>query len=255
MRSIFITGAAAGIGAATARLFVDKGWRVGLCDIAPVQPFSNQVQAFQADVRDLGQLRAALADFAGEGGLDVMVNNAGVVRYGRFEEIDPAAASAMVDVNLKGVINGAYAALPHLRRKRGSTLVNVASAGAIYGGPNLAVYTATKFGVRGLSEALDAEWAPHGVGVRCIMPWFTESAMIRQAGEGPGVKSLVEDMGKHGVDPPEVPARAIWDAVHGDRLHHPIGRAKAVYHMVRLFPGFMRRTSRKQVLAAAGPDA
>lgn len=253
MKSIFISGGAAGIGLATAKLFAAKGWRTGIGDIAEPKAPIPGVECCKLDVRDRAQWTQALTDFAGaDGAIDVLVNNAGIVRYGRFEHIAPEDNDLVVNINLNGTINGAYTGLPFLRRAKGATLVNIASAGAIYGGPDLAVYSATKFAVRGLSEALDAEFAPYGVAVRCIMPWFTETNMFNQPGVGRNT-NLKDDLGNNGVHGPEVPAEAVWAAVHGKKLHHPVGvQSRLMSGAVRLFPGAMRRMSRGQMIKKRG---
>lgn len=252
MKTVFISGGARGIGWATASEFANKGWRVGIGDLGPpATPLAN-VTFYNLDVRDREQWQIALAEFAGAEGLDVLVNNAGILRYGRFEDIPAADADMIVDINLKGVINGAYAALPLLRRRAGSCLVNVASAGAIYGGPDLAVYSATKFAVRGLSEALDAEFAGYGVKVRCIMPWFTETAMVNLPGSGRNT-TLKNDMGSNGVHGPEVPAAAIYKAVHGKKLHVAVGAKRRIFQIFAgVFPNAMRATSRKRTIKQRG---
>lgn len=253
MKSVFISGGARGIGWAAATLFAEKGWRVGIGDLAPPATALRNSSFYRLDVRDRGQWQAALDDFAGTDGLDVLVNNAGVVRFGHFEDIPPEDADLIVDTNLKGVINGAYASLPFLRRRPDSCLVNVASAGAIYGGPDLAVYTATKFAVRGLSEALDAEFAPYGVNVRCVMPWFTETAMVNLPGSGRNA-SIKDVLGKNGVHGPEVPAAAIYGAVHGKKLHVAVGAKTRMFQIFAgVFPNAMRKQSRNMVMKQRTP--
>ncbi len=253
MKSIFISGGAAGIGLAIAKLFASKGWRTGIGDIVqPAAPLSG-IDCFPLDVRDRTQWTKALTDFAGaDGALDVLVNNAGIVRYGRFEHITPEDSDKIVDINLSGTINGVYAGLPFLRRAAGASLVNIASAGAIYGGPDLAVYSATKFAVRGLSEALDAEFAPYGINVRCIMPWFTDTSMVHEPGIGRNT-NLMDDLGNNGVHRPQVPAQAVWRAVHSSKLHHPVGmQSRLMSRVVRFFPGMMRKMSRGTIMKSRG---
>jgi NAD(P)-dependent dehydrogenase (short-subunit alcohol dehydrogenase family) len=252
MKSVFITGGARGIGLATADLFSRKGWRVGIGDLAGPQALPSNASFHHLDVRDRAEWQSALAEFSGADGLDVLVNNAGVVRYGHFEKIPPEDADLIIDTNVKGVINGAYAALPHLRRRPGACLVNIASAGAIYGGPDLAVYTASKFAVRGLSEALDAEFAPYGVNVRCVMPWFTETAMVHLPGNGRNA-SISDELGSLGIHGTELPAATIYQAVHGKRLHVAVGGKARVFQIFAgSFPGVMRALSRKQVIKQRG---
>lgn len=184
--SIFISGAAAGIGRATARRFAAEGWRVGLYDVdaAGVERLRDELGGAATcgvlDVSDAEAFAAAVRAFCApvDGRLDVLFNNAGILSVGAFESIAPARHAAIVDVNLKGVINGSLAGLPYLRHTPGSRLINMCSASAIYGSPDYASYSATKFAVRGLSEALDIEWQRHGIRVMDVLPLFVNTAMV-----------------------------------------------------------------------------
>lgn len=251
-RLAVVTGGGHGIGAATARHFAAQGWRVGLLDLdgaaaaAVAQSLGqDQARAAQADVRDadrLGAALAALVDWHGHG-LDVMVNNAGVLTVGRFEEIDPTAHDAMVDVNLKGAIHGARAAFPHLKDTRGARLINVCSVSALYGAPEFAVYGATKFAVRGLTEALNIEWAPHDIWVADVMPHFTDTRMLTGLDRIPG--TLARFGAQH--TPADV-AALIHRAATGRRKVHWLPRSdlaalKVVGGIAGLARPLMRRLS------------
>ena len=166
-KSIFITGAAAGIGRATALRFAAAGWRVGLYDVnqvglkALVSEIGPQAVAGRLDVTDGAGFAKALAAFAepSDGRIDVLFNNAGVLSTGDFESMPLARCYALIDINTKGVVNGCHAALPYLAATKGARVINMASASAIYGTPAFAVYSATNFFVKGLTEALNIEWA------------------------------------------------------------------------------------------------
>ena len=187
--SIFITGAASGIGRATAELFANKGWFCGLFDInenglkeaAKAIGEDNCVTGL-LDVRNRDDWSEAVAAFskATDGRMNVLFNNAGVGRHGWFEEISQDDSDWVIDVNLKGVVNGVYAALPLLKTS-GGRIVNTGSASGFYGSPRLAVYSATKFAVRGLTEALNLEL--EGVGVSCtsLMPFFVDTPILEMA--------------------------------------------------------------------------
>jgi NAD(P)-dependent dehydrogenase (short-subunit alcohol dehydrogenase family) len=168
-KAVFITGAASGIGLASAKRFAAEGWFVGLSDIdtdgpegRPRRGRPRQRRDLPLDVRDRAAWTAVLADFAKltDGRLDVLLNNAGVARFGPFDSHEDADVDLQLDINIKGVISGARAALPWLKATPGSRLINISSCAGLYGSPSLAVYSATKFAVRGLSEALDVEWKP-----------------------------------------------------------------------------------------------
>ncbi|MEU0315783.1 SDR family oxidoreductase [Nocardioides sp. NPDC006273] len=186
-RSVLITGAAAGIGRATALRFAREGWLIGAYDIdldglaslaAEVESLSGDVVTGLLDVRDATSWQDALDGFVAVSGgsLDVLVNNAGIIQIGRFADLPLDRQQAIIDVNVKGLVNGCHLARPFLRR--GSHVVNLASASAIYGQPGMAIYSATKFAVRGLSEALDLEWSADGITVTALWPLFADTSMV-----------------------------------------------------------------------------
>lgn len=255
-QAIFITGAASGIGLAAAKLFASKGWFVGLADInqgglqaALAEIGKDNGATFALDVRDRAAWAAALSDFTGKTGgrLDVLVNNAGVASFGYLEEVSVDEDDRMIDVNLKGVLNGARAGLDYLKMTPGSKLINVASCAGLYGAPKLAVYAATKFAVKGLSEALDIEFGRHGVGVRCIMPWFIETPILDAGAQGSNVK-MSDTLRSQGMEvyPVEDAAKVIWDAAHGSDLHYTVGKAaKRLRFAARFMPNSVRKQLKK----------
>jgi NADP-dependent 3-hydroxy acid dehydrogenase YdfG len=186
-RTVVITGAAAGIGRHTALTLAAKGWTVGAYDLdvgglatltEEVDRLPGRMVTGHLDVTDAVEFAERVDGFVAETGrLDAIVNNAGILLAGRFEELSVARHHQEIDVNAKGVVNGLHAAFPHLRATPGSVAVNLASASAIYGQAELANYSATKFFVRGLTEALDIEWSRHGIRVAAIWPLYVRTAM------------------------------------------------------------------------------
>ena len=187
---VAVTGAAAGIGRAVAGRFARAGWRVALFDIdeaalnEAVRSMGEpgQVWGHRLDVADPDAWQRALEALAGWSGerLDLLVNNAGVSATQLFEDIPLGRHHRLVDINLKGVINGCHTALPWLRRTPGARVVNLCSASALHGQPMLSTYGATKAAVRSLTEALDIEWRRrHGVRVVDVLPLFVDTAMVR----------------------------------------------------------------------------
>lgn len=226
-RTIFISGGARGIGLVTARRFAAAGWRVGIGDIEDAALdhacAEGQISGFRLDVREPASWESALQAFCAPvaGTLDVLVNNAGVLDFGWFDEQSPDAMRRAVDVNVLGVMFGARAAIERLRRGVEPRLVNIASSAALEAAPRLAVYSATKFAVRGLSEALDLEFSRLGIGVRCIEPYLVDTPML-DADDPAGVNYRAAVQGQPILSAEQV-AGAVWDAVHGDRLHYPVG--------------------------------
>ena len=187
IKSIFITGGGSGIGRATVQLFAARGWRVGIADVSAqglaetreLLP-EGMAETYHMDVRDREAWTASLDGFTGTTGgrLDVLHNNAGIGTGGPLAEASFEDIDRTIAINLTGVLNGARIGYDYLARTPGSCLLNTASASAIYGSAGLAPYSATKFGVRALTEALDGEWAAAGIKVRSIVPSFIETPLL-----------------------------------------------------------------------------
>jgi NAD(P)-dependent dehydrogenase (short-subunit alcohol dehydrogenase family) len=153
-------------------------------------------------------------------------------------------------VNLKGVINGVTAALPLLRETPGARIVNTASVAGVFGAPKLAVYCATKFGVRGLTEALDVEFSRYGVRVVSLMPWFIDTAILDgQTAGAAGSNRRIRDQlieNKTPIYPVRMAAERAWDAAHGNDIHYMVGKeAERARFFARFFPEAMRNQIKK----------
>lgn len=254
--TVFISGAAAGIGRATAVEFARHGYRVGAYDIdlAGLAGLRDEISSRGGDVA-IGQLDVTkasdwteqLAAFTGGSRrLDILVNNAGVLSSGRFEEIPLAEQRRMVDINFYGAMAGLHTAFPYLRDTAGAQVVNLCSASAIYGQPELATYSATKFGIRGLTEGLELEWRRYGIRVIAMWPLFVQTAMVDGMETG-STKSL----GVHLT--PEDVAEAIYSATHPGRewlpkVHYPVGlQTKLFAGVAQVSPNWVQRLMNKTV--------
>ena len=256
IRAIFITGAASGIGRAVARLFSARGWRTGLADVdadglkdtAAMLP-GGMAPTYVMDVRDRDAWGVSLRDFIerSSGRLDVLHNNAGIAVGGPFGAMSADNMDRVIAVNFASVMIGAHAAYPYLKRTPGSCLLNTCSASGIYGSAGLAAYSATKCGVRGLSEALDGEWAAEGINVRVLMPGFIDTPLLNTtvAGSNRSVRENVVDRGLE-ITPVDDVAEAAWRAVHENTLHWPVGKtAKRMALLSRWAPGLLRAQMRR----------
>ncbi|ALL14419.1 SDR family oxidoreductase [Caulobacter henricii] len=260
-KTIFITGAASGIGLASAKRFASEGWFVGLSDIdvaglktalAAIGPDNGAT--FKLDVRDREAWDNALGEFGRltDGKLDALLNNAGIARFGNLEELSESDCDLQVDINIKGVIHGARAGLP-LLKAAGGRLINVASCAGLYGSPKLAVYSATKFAVRGLSEALDIEYGQHGVSVACVMPWFIETPILN-AGSSGSNENMADALKKGGLEvyPVEDAAEVVFKSASGKDLHYLVGkRARQMRFATSHMPGSVRKQLRSRPLSSS----
>ena len=253
-KAIFITGGASGIGLATARLFAGRGWRVGLADVnegalaAAASLIGASATIYRMDVRDRDAWAAALEEFtaASDGGLDALFNNAGIGAGGPLAEMEFAEIDRVVAINLIGVLNGARIGHAYLKRASGC-LLNTASASAIYGSAGLATYSATKFGVRALTEALDGEWHPDGIRVRAIIPGFIDTPLLQGpvSGSNRSIREAVTEAGLE-LTSADAVAEAAWAAVHGERVHTLVGAtARRLAFAARWMPGRLRKTMRR----------
>jgi short-subunit dehydrogenase len=187
-KTIAITGAARGIGYATAKALLDRGARVviGDRDVAlqesAVAQLSKlgQVSGYPLDVTDRESFATFLdkARTDGRGHIDVLINNAGVMPIGPFLEQSEQSIRSSIEVNFYGVLTGCQLVLPDMIAARRGHIINIASLSGLIPVPGQVVYVGAKFAVVGLSAALADEVAPYGVDVSVIMPPFTNTDLI-----------------------------------------------------------------------------
>jgi NAD(P)-dependent dehydrogenase (short-subunit alcohol dehydrogenase family) len=174
-RRVVITGGASGLGLALATQLAGRGERVLAVDLADDRPASipEAVAYRRLDVRSQQDWDAALAWVRAEwGGLDLLVNNAGVATGGRIEVEAMADWERVVDINLLGVARGCHTVTPLLKEQRSGQIVNVASLAGLVHAPGMASYNAAKAAVVAISETLRAELAPWGIDVCVVCPAF-----------------------------------------------------------------------------------
>ncbi|WP_416906136.1 SDR family NAD(P)-dependent oxidoreductase [Micromonospora echinospora] len=202
-RVALVTGAAGGLGRATARRLAAEGARVACLDLdSDDAGLGAAGLALAVDVRDETALGAAVDRVVTwGGGLDLVVTAAGVASFGHTTEVPLAEWERLLAVNLTGTFLTARAALPHLGAARGA-LVTVSSLAGVRGYRYSAGYSAAKAGVVGLTRALAVEYAPLGVRVACVCPGSIDTGMTRNLTPVPGADPRLLAHGRALVDPP-----------------------------------------------------
>lgn len=202
-RTIAVTGAARGIGLATARALLERGARVviGDRDVAlqesAVAALGNAgpVSGYPLDVADAGSFATFLDKARADGGgrIDVLINNAGVMPVGPFLDHSEQAIRSAIEVNFYGVVNGCRLVLPEMVRRGSGHVVNIASMAGMLAVPGQALYAGTKFAIVGLSTALSDEFAHQGVRISCVLPSFTNTELISGTATGGMTKPVQPD--------------------------------------------------------------
>jgi NAD(P)-dependent dehydrogenase (short-subunit alcohol dehydrogenase family) len=204
-----VTGGGSGIGQATARLLAGRGAQVAVLDLDPGAEFI----AVTADVSDDASVRAAVAEAAGRlGGIDIVVNNAGIGAIGTVADNPDEQWHQVFDVNVVGMVRVTRAALPHLRASAHAAVVNTCSVAAVAGLPQRALYSATKGAVLSLTLAMAADHVGEGIRVNCVTPGTADTPwigrLLAQAGDPAAERAALEARQPMGrlVTPQEVAA-------------------------------------------------
>lgn len=171
----FVTGAARGIGHVIARKFVEEGAQVAIADIDADAAHSaaaamSGATAFPVDISDRAAVFGAVDEFAREGGLDILVNNAVYFYYAKLVDMPEDVVGRMLDVGIKGTFWASQAAIPHLSRRGGGSIINLSSVAVSFSIPNAAVYTSIKGAIDALTRQQAVELGPDGIRVNALAP-------------------------------------------------------------------------------------
>jgi short-subunit dehydrogenase len=228
---VLLTGASAGIGAATARLLAGAGHTVGIVGRradrlhAVLEDCLAGAPESRAWVADLGDLALAeeVADEAEQalGGVDVLINNAAVPKVTPVSELTPEVVEEVMRINFFSPVRMTLRLLPHMLARRAGTIVNVASMGGRLGIAEEAAYSASKFALSGWSEAMAIDLNRTGVAVRLIQP----GPIATDIWDRPGERAAVYDGPK---EPPELVAQGMIDALSSDHFEHYLPDMKGV---------------------------
>jgi NAD(P)-dependent dehydrogenase (short-subunit alcohol dehydrogenase family) len=246
---VVVTGAGSGIGRATALAFGRLGAKVHVTDIdgraaeATAAAIGNGATAHTVDSSDPAQLEQLAATiFAAEKAVDVLHNNAGIGHAADIEQTTVEDWQRVIGVNLLGVAYGVQAFVPRmLTQGRPAHVVNTASMAGLVAAPTMAPYSASKFGVVGMTEALDAELRPKGITVSAICPGIISTNITRTAimrGEHEDRRGKTIDFYEKRGATAEVVAESVVDAVRKRKLIQPVPKSHVVplWMLKRLFP-------------------
>jgi NAD(P)-dependent dehydrogenase (short-subunit alcohol dehydrogenase family) len=267
-----VTGAGSGIGAALSRALVDRGDTVVVADIggAAAERVAGELgplaTAAKVDVREAVSVQALVDDtVAAHGRLDLIFNNAGIAVGGDDLELGVAHWDRIIDINLRGVVNGVQAAYPVMARQRSGSIVNTASVAGLIPVPFLSPYVAVKHAVVGMSLSLRGEAKAHNVNVTVVCPGFTDTPILDSTGpddlpkptsmrEG-GARESAQRMGK--LYSPDALAQDILQGVERKKAFVVAPRqARLIWRLYRLMPapfaalaGFGGRREHRRMVA------
>jgi len=173
-----VTGGASGIGAAVVDRLLEGGARVAVLDVS-IAAANPAAYGIEADVSSDASVRAAVAEAAAEfGGLDIVVNNAGIGAQGTVEDNDDDEWARVLDINVIGMARVSRAAMPYLRESSSASIVNISSIVATAGLPSRALYSASKGAVLALTKAMAADHVREGIRVNCVSPGTTDTPWV-----------------------------------------------------------------------------
>lgn len=225
---VLVTAGASGIGRAMAEAFVATGAHVFVCDINAdgLQALEREVPGIRTIACDISSRedieRMMAAAVEALGGLDVLINNAGIAGpTSPTEELDPAAWDMVVQVNLTGTFNVTRLAIPHLKQSGGGAVINMSSVAGRFGYPNRIAYSTTKWGIIGFTKTLSIELGEHGIRVNAILPGAVDGPRFQSvlAGRAEISGASLEEVTqqalayqslKHLVDPKHIADMAVF---------------------------------------------
>lgn len=244
-KTIFITGASAGMGKATAKLFQSKGWNVIATMRNPEKETElnklDNIALLPLDVTSLEQINSAVEKATAIHPIDVVFNNAGYGLMGALEALSDEQVMREINTNLLGVIRVTQAFIPHFRTKKSGLFISTTSMGGFMGFPMHSIYHATKFGIEGWSESMSFELALHNIGIKTIAPGAVATDFLNRSLDKsvhPAYKELEDklfsmtDAMMHLAIPAEQLAEVVYEAATDgkDQIRYLAGEdSKAMY--------------------------
>ena len=258
-RTVFITGASSGFGLLTANELHRKGYKVYGTSREP-EKHHTEFELLMMDVRNSKSIDKAIDKIlTNSGGIDVLINNAGVVQYGALEEASEADIQQIFDVNVFGVMRVTNAVLPHMRQRRSGRIINVTSLAGIIETPTFGLYCATKHAVEGYTKSLMYEVEPFNIEVALVKPGEYKTEIFRNALYSQNLiedykplrmimQRQIENRINGEVDDPSEVGRFIADIADSKspKLHNRIGKFSGLIPFLNLFPNLVKKIVKKE---------
>ena len=247
-KRVFITGGASGLGFALALRFAREGWRVAVADIndercttacASIDKAGGESLAVRCDITSDVEVEEAADHVAREwGGLDVLINNAGVASAGTLLDTSMDDWRWMIDINLLGAVRVSRAFLPLMKEASSGHVINIASAAGIVQSPGMASYNVAKAGMIALSETLKNELKPYNIGVTVVCPSFFVTNLLESfKGDDTGAREVANRLMDRSKLTADDIAEATWQGMkNNDFFVFGHSEARLAYHFKRLFP-------------------
>ncbi|NTV98277.1 MAG: SDR family oxidoreductase [Chlorobiaceae bacterium] len=263
-KNALVTGAASGIGFALSKELAARGANVWLTDIDTAalerarEELGPNPSLHELDVRDSSAVRDLVEGIVKQSGsLDFMFNNAGIIMPGEVHDLDAEHFDRIIDVNIRGVVNGTIAAYPVMVRQRGGHIVNTASLAGLAPAPLLSSYAMTKHAVVGFSTSLRFEAARYGVRVSAICPSAVDTPMLdagtpsdlQKVSWRPNVRRYLRRLNGPPADPGKVASEALSGVEKNRALIIVPARAGLIAMVYRLTPGVVHSLGRLVVAA------
>jgi NADP-dependent 3-hydroxy acid dehydrogenase YdfG len=257
----FITGAASGLGKALCLELATDGWLIGMSDVnteqlthakQEVESRGGKSITFRLDVSDRAEYKKVAEDFLKQaGGIDILINNAGVGDGGSFEEYPLDDWEWMVSINQMGVVYGCHIFIPTFKKQHFGHIINIASVAGVSCAPQMGAYNMTKAAVIAISETLYGELMDDHIHVSCIMPSYFKTNIAQGVRGGDRIKKITQTfVERSGIHAPEIAQEIL---VRSGKLELYILLPKAarkIWFMKRLIPTRLRRIVKEKYLNA-----
>lgn len=263
LKRTFITGAASGLGKALSLHLAADGWTIGISDVntealknthREIEQAGGKAISFQLDVSDKEVYKKVAAEYLNQtGGIDLLVNNAGVGDGGKFEEYSLDNWEWMVRINQFGVLHGCHYFIPTFKKQQSGQIMNIASIAGVSCAPQMGAYNMTKAAVIAISETLYGELMDDHIRVSCVMPSYFKTNIADGVRGGDRIKKITQTfVERSGFQATEIAQEILVRAGKGELYIILPKAARKIWLMKRLMPTRLRRIVKEKYMQAIG---